>query len=135
MAFEFPTRDAARLFFPTVHVHDGSFHPMAHFDHSLYCQRDDAHERLRDLWSELHPGEGERAEAAGVTPLESWYRRSERNAGAELRCADSAGTLEPNARLHAIDVEGTHPNRDLWVGSTGATSRSRMQRRRGLDLR
>jgi hypothetical protein len=38
MAFEFPRRDASRLFFPTVHVHDGEVHATASFDHALYCQ-------------------------------------------------------------------------------------------------
>lgn len=37
MALTFPTRDH-RLFFPTVHVHDGRFHPRARFDHALYYQ-------------------------------------------------------------------------------------------------
>jgi hypothetical protein len=44
MAFEFPRRDA-RLFFPTLHVHDGRMHPRADFDHVLYCQRGE-----EDLW-------------------------------------------------------------------------------------
>lgn len=39
MAFSFPTREA-RLFFPTVHVHDGTASPRAAFDHSLYAQCD-----------------------------------------------------------------------------------------------
>lgn len=39
MAFEFPRRDPSRLFFPTVHVHDGEVHEKATFDHQLYCQR------------------------------------------------------------------------------------------------
>lgn len=38
MALTFPTRDPDRLFFPTVHVHDGRFHPRAEFDHKLYYQ-------------------------------------------------------------------------------------------------
>jgi hypothetical protein len=38
MAFEFPRRDPTRLFFPTVHVHDGEVHKTATFDHQLYCQ-------------------------------------------------------------------------------------------------
>jgi hypothetical protein len=38
MAFEFPRRNAAELFFPTVHVHHGAVEPRAEFDHSLYCQ-------------------------------------------------------------------------------------------------
>src|SRR5262249_58819336 len=41
MAFEFPRRDPKRLFFPTVHIHDGAVHPTAKFDHSLYLQKRD----------------------------------------------------------------------------------------------
>lgn len=38
MAFSFPRRNRGELFFPTVHVHDGSVEEKAHFDHALYCQ-------------------------------------------------------------------------------------------------
>lgn len=38
MAFRFPTRDPERVFFPTVHVHDGEVHAEAAFDHELYWQ-------------------------------------------------------------------------------------------------
>jgi hypothetical protein len=38
MAFQFQTRDPSRLFFPTVHVHDGRVHQTAEFDHHLYYQ-------------------------------------------------------------------------------------------------
>jgi hypothetical protein len=38
MAFTFPTRDIERVFFPTVHLHDGRFHAKADFDHALYYQ-------------------------------------------------------------------------------------------------
>jgi hypothetical protein len=38
MAFEFPTSLGERVFFPTVHIHDGEVHPRAEFDHVLYCQ-------------------------------------------------------------------------------------------------
>ena len=37
MALTFPTRDA-RLFFPTVHIHDGEAHAEADFDHELFMQ-------------------------------------------------------------------------------------------------
>jgi hypothetical protein len=43
MAFHFPTRDPSRIFFPTVHVHDGSVHSHAEFDHELYFQNSAAH--------------------------------------------------------------------------------------------
>ena len=38
MAFEFRSRDTERLFFPTVHVHDGQYHERAWFDHALFMQ-------------------------------------------------------------------------------------------------
>jgi hypothetical protein len=41
MAFTFPRRDPASIFFPTVHVHDGEVHDTASFDHTLYCQPDE----------------------------------------------------------------------------------------------
>jgi hypothetical protein len=38
MAFRFRTRHLDRVFFPTVHVHDGEVHETAAFDHRLYYQ-------------------------------------------------------------------------------------------------
>jgi hypothetical protein len=38
MAFTFPRRDASKLFFPTVHIHDGEVHAEAEFDHALFMQ-------------------------------------------------------------------------------------------------
>jgi hypothetical protein len=38
MAFDFPSALDGKLFFPTVHIHDGAVHPRADFDHVLYAQ-------------------------------------------------------------------------------------------------
>ena len=38
MALRFPTRAPERLFFPTVHLHDGRWKPTAKFEHALYYQ-------------------------------------------------------------------------------------------------
>lgn len=38
MAFEFPRRNADELYFPTIHVHNGTVEQTAHFNHVLYCQ-------------------------------------------------------------------------------------------------
>jgi hypothetical protein len=38
MAFEFPRREPKKLFFPTVHIHDGTVPRQAKFDHMLFCQ-------------------------------------------------------------------------------------------------
>jgi hypothetical protein len=41
IAFEFVTRWPNQLFFPTIHIHDGSVHERSHFDHHLYYQGDE----------------------------------------------------------------------------------------------
>ncbi len=38
MAFSFPTREPDSLFFPTLHVHDGTVPASADFDHTFYYQ-------------------------------------------------------------------------------------------------
>ncbi len=38
MAFEFPRRSPDKIFFPTVHIHDGTVPKNARFDHMLFCQ-------------------------------------------------------------------------------------------------
>jgi hypothetical protein len=38
MALTFPSHFADRLFFPTVHIHDGEVHEKETFDHNLYAQ-------------------------------------------------------------------------------------------------
>lgn len=50
MAFEFPRAEPKKLFFPTVHIHDGKVHARAGFDHTLYCQGGGTEAALR--WSE-----------------------------------------------------------------------------------
>jgi hypothetical protein len=116
MAFAFPTRDPLRLFYPTVHVHDRDYHPVAGFDHSLYCQRDDAHDRFGRLWRELTREAPAEDLPEGLEPLETWFRRTRDSAASEMDAARSAGTLDPDARLYAFDLSGEYPNRDIWVG-------------------
>lgn len=38
MAFKFPTRYSDRVYFPTMHIHDGEIHDKELFDHMLYLQ-------------------------------------------------------------------------------------------------
>lgn len=59
MAFEFPTAHANKLFFPTVHIHDGEVHAKAKFDHELYCQpAGEQRLKLHD-WHESHGSAGQ----------------------------------------------------------------------------
>lgn len=53
MAFEFPRANPNRLFFPTVHIHDGQVHKKANFDHTLYAQFGENHDRIgAQNWNE-----------------------------------------------------------------------------------
>ncbi len=52
MAFDFPSALGGRLFFPTVHIHDGKVHRQADFDHALYCQLNGLDARLAMHWKE-----------------------------------------------------------------------------------
>lgn len=75
MALSFRTREARSLYFPTVHVHDGTVPEWAAFDHALYAQG-----RLatnRDWASSVGAlGASLRQEAAGLVAPDQWgYRR------------------------------------------------------------
>jgi hypothetical protein len=91
MAFEFPRSDVSKLFFPTVHVHDGQVHPKAPFDHTLYCQLPAA-ARAAPAWRE----------SAGL-------------AGQFMDVALSNGLVDPDAHCYLQSLQGSLPNRDTWV--------------------
>jgi len=52
MGFHFPRADVSRLFFPTLHIHDGTVHPQEHFDHELYAQGNEAQIPAVQGWEE-----------------------------------------------------------------------------------
>jgi hypothetical protein len=85
MAFEFPTRHADALFFPTLHVHDGVVHRRAEFDHTLYSQGIEA---SYGRWSQ---------------PLRMHM----------LDCPP--GLIDPDAPAHRTDVHGESDNSDRWA--------------------
>ncbi len=91
MAFEFPCRDPNRLFFPTVHIHDGHVHPKAQFDHTLYCQSP-ARPELRGAW------ERSTMIAWGFVSLER-----------------AAGLVDGNAHCWRRTLQGTFSNADIWI--------------------
>lgn len=90
MAFRFRTRDPARLFFPTVHVHDGRVHPTARFDHALYYQHPDVPSDPYAL------GGSFRGDAVSFLDVRD----------------DAAGVLVPGARVVRRTLRGRLPNRD-----------------------
>jgi len=92
MAFTFPQRDPSKLFFPTVHVHDGRVHPTAHFDHALYLQ--------------TTPTSDVRFES---------FERSERPATFAVDHHRSGELIELMSVLHRRKIVGDAPNRDVWI--------------------
>ena len=78
MAFEFPRMDPRKLFFPTVHIHDGKLHATADFDHWLYCQPSEG-QALADWNESAQPAElfMNKIDKAGgvIAPTEHVYRR------------------------------------------------------------
>ncbi len=89
MAFTFPRADAKRLFFPTVHIHDGKVHDRAGFDHALYCQ--------------------------GASTGMKW-EESPRPAGMFMRKIESAqGIVDDKGHVYRKRLNGTYKNEDIWV--------------------
>ena len=95
MAFEFPRRDPSRLFFPTVHVHDGAVHEEAAYDHTLYYQ----------------------AEHALPANLGAWLTQTSPTAAqAFLDVPRSAGIIDGAAPVHRLGITGNQRNTDVLLG-------------------
>lgn len=88
MAFSFPTRESKSLFFPTVHVHDGTVPATAAFDHTLYCQDD------------------------GVLGATLPWQRSLAPLGARMRAAEASGLVVASLDGFALPLHGVRPNVD-----------------------
>ncbi len=103
MAFEFDTRLDGALFFPTVHIHDGTVHATDEFDHALYLQSPVLDARV--------------AAYAGPDAVDrdTGYVRSQSAARDFADAGRSAGLLDPDLLLHKTTLRGAHPNRDTFV--------------------
>jgi hypothetical protein len=108
MAFEFDTRLRDTVFFPTVHIHDGTVHAEDAFDHVLYLQ-----EPRFDAKVGKYRG-SEKADGS------TGFVRSKEKAGT---FADvSSGVLEGDLLVHKKSIQGMHPNADTLVGLVPAAS-------------
>jgi len=97
MALAFPHREPGVLFFPTVHVHDGSVHPNALFDHVLYCQ----------VAPDMYEG------------VVSW-ERSRTVASAFMDTKRATGLVDGDRLCWRRALNGRMTNTDTWVGAGGS---------------
>lgn len=87
MAFAFHTREPRAIFFPTVHVHDGSAPARARFDHDVYCQS----ARLPLGWQQAS------------RPIDAY------------QSARSQGLLDEHTGCFKLQLKGELENEDVWV--------------------
>lgn len=92
MAFDFPRADAKKLFFPTVHIHDGKVEEKAGFDHTLYMQAS-AGENILDWEESAQPAE------LFMTKLDKAH-----------------GIIDGKDHLYRKTMKGKLKNDDVWVG-------------------
>ncbi len=92
MAFTFPTRHPDKLFFPTVHIHDGKVHEKEDFDHELYCQ----------------------VNRAGLFALTRW-EESPGTAGSFSKPEKSKQLLIKDKHVHRRRMRGTFKNEDVFL--------------------
>lgn len=90
MAFEFPRADPSKLFFPTVHIHDGKIHDKADFDHTLYAQFGPDHRINTKDWVE-----------------------SNQPAGMFMIMAKCAALVDKDSHSYKREITGQHKNEDI----------------------
>ena len=95
MALDFPKAEAVakKLYFPTVHVHDGTVPEKGDFDHTLYCQASNG-ENILD-WEE------------SPQPAELFMPKLEK---------EGKGVVDGKDHVYRKVVKGKLKNEDIWVG-------------------
>lgn len=90
MAFTFPSRHSNKLFFPTVHLHDGVVHKTELFDHTLYWQ-------------------------GKVEKSPRYVERSNANLRQFMDIEKSKGIVEPHELGYQMHYNGRLPNEDILL--------------------
>ena len=122
MAFVFETRYPDRLFFPTLHRHDGNVAAWEYFDHILLAQglelgprprltREDVerYDRQKPYFSFWYPPENAEGWADTIKPLKAF----------DLALPDSlAGAIDAEEEVFLKVLRGNFPNEDHWAHVT-----------------
>jgi hypothetical protein len=103
IAFEFDSRLRDAVFFPTVHIHDGSVHAQDSFDHALYLQEPRFDARVGDYEGPDH------------VESSTGFVRSNAPAASFADVAGSQGLVDGALLVHRMKIVGMHPNVDTLV--------------------
>ncbi len=106
MAFEFPRRVAesenGKLFFPTVHIHDGKVHKTAEFDHLLYLQRaPEARPLVKTRWLE------------SPKPVNTFLNLEQ--TGYDGPTKQKQSLVDPTSHAHRAEFIGRFKNVDILI--------------------
>jgi len=103
IAFEFETRLRDTVFFPTVHIHDGTVHDKDRFHHALYLQdaRFDARVSAYVDSDHADPRTG--------------FVRSHAKAASFADVAGSLGVLDGGLLVHRMNIWGLQRNTDRLI--------------------
>ena len=110
MAFEFETRLASQIFFPTVHIHDGEVHNREKFDHMLYLQCAQYDQVVGDYVN------------SHVADKSTGFVRSVRPAKTFVDTKKSQGMIDGNLMVHRKRMKGMLKNKDI-LATTKPTKR------------
>lgn len=100
IALEVDTRTPQTLFFPTVHIHDGTVHDKDDFDHVLYAQEPTFDRRVSGY------------DGPDAVDSQTGFVRSKEKASTFASVARSQGLIAGDLLVHKTTLRGLLPNRD-----------------------
>ncbi len=112
IAFAFETQSPDTLFFPTVHIHDGTVHAEEDFHHVLYAQEPSFDERVGSY------------DGPEAVDKRTGFVRSKEKVGSFAQVGSSQGLLDGNGLLHKVSLTGKLPNRDTVFDVRAIAARS-----------
>lgn len=107
MAFEFETRETEKLYFPTVHIHDGEVHAKEKFDHRLFMQ----HAGLDSIAGEYRNHD--------ILDENTGFVRSYDVATKRCNLELSQGMIAGDLLIHKVSLVGNLPNKDQLYTVSG----------------
>ena len=112
IAFEWKTRLRGQVYFPTVHIHDGTVHKEDEFDHALYLQDSELDSKVGD-----YDGPQSKDSRTGLV-------RSEGKASAFAKVPWALGLVDADLLVHRMTIQGMHANKDTIINPRALGARA-----------